>query len=101
DDVSSPSTNQKKAEVFNILKALNYVREKQKKDVTEAEILNLHKLAMEGLLGNENLGKWRKNMEAIFNSAGIAIYIPPPPKQVPGFIKKLVKYINSPKERLI
>lgn len=80
DVVNAPSSTQKKAEVYNILKALNYIREKQKRDVSESEILALHKLTMDGLVGEENLGKWRKNMEAIFNSAGIAIYMPPPPK---------------------
>jgi Fic family protein len=40
-------------------------------------------------------------MEAIFNSAGIAIYMPPPPRLVAATIEKLVKYINSPKERFI
>ncbi len=101
DELTSNSQGQKRAEVFNILKALNYIKEKQKKDITEKEILTLHTLIMDGLLDKPNLGKWRRNMEAIFNSAGIAIFMPPPPKQVPTLINKLVKYINSPKERFV
>ncbi len=101
DELTSNSHDQKRAEVFNILKALNYIKEKQKKDIIANEILMLHTLTMEGLLDKPNLGKWRRNMEAIFNSAGIAIFMPPPPKQVPTLINKLVKYINSPKERFV
>lgn len=96
---TNPSKTQKKAEVYNILKALNNVREKHKKDVTVSDILTFHKIAMEGLVNEENLGKFRINMEAIFNAAGIAVYMPPPPKQVPTFITKLLKFSNSPKER--
>jgi Fic family protein len=101
DDINTGSHNQKRAEVYNILKALNYIHEKQKKDVTVKEILTIHKLTMDGLIDEGNLGKFRRNMEAIFNSAGIAIFMPPPPKQVPSFMNHLVKYINSPKESLI
>lgn len=95
----APSKDQKKAEVTNILKTLNWLKEKQSKDISENDILMMHKLAMTGLTETDNLGRWRRNMEAIFNSAGIAIFMPPSPRQVPGFMTRLVKYINSPKER--
>ncbi len=99
--IAAPSKDQKKAEVYNILKTLSYIKEREKKDLTASEILNIHKLSMTGLTDAENLGSWRKNMEAIFNSAGIAIYMPPPPRQVPGMMEKLVKFTNSPKERFV
>lgn len=101
DDINSGSHNQKRAEVFNILKALNYIHEKQKRDITVKEILAIHRFTMDGLIGEENLGKFRQNMEAIFNASGIAIFMPPPPKQVPGLMNRLVKYINSTKERFV
>jgi len=101
DEISgTPSKNQKKAEVYSILKAMNWIREKRKKDIVPADILTLHAIAMDGLLPKDTLGRWRKNMEAIFNSSGIAIYMPPPPRQVEPMMNKLVKYINAPKERL-
>src|SRR5258708_23053785 len=52
DELTSNSQGQKRAEVFNILKALNYIKEKQKKDITEKEILTLHTLIMHRLLDN-------------------------------------------------
>lgn len=101
DLINLPSKNQKRAEVYNILRAMNWINAKSKKDLTLADILTMHKLAMSGLTEVENLGKLRVNMEAIFNSAGIAIYLPPPPRQVVGLTEKLIKYVNSPKERFI
>jgi Fic family protein len=100
-DIQNPSKTQKKAEVMNILKALNFLREKHKKDITSSDILVIHKITMNGLTGEENLGIFRNNMEAIFNRAGIAIYMPPPPKQILKLTEKLIKYINSDKERFI
>ncbi len=99
--MNAPSRDQKKAEAMNILKALNYVKEREKKDITEKEILTMHEIAMKGLVDYENLGKWRKNAEAIFNSAGIAVYMPPPVTSLKPLIKKLIKYANSDRESLV
>ncbi len=96
---SSPSRNQKRLEVFNILKALNWINQRKFRDLTVKDILEFHRLVMGGLLENAFLGKTRSQVSAIFNAAGIAIYMPPPPKQVHPFLEKLVKYINSPRER--
>ncbi|CAN5337012.1 Fic family protein [soil metagenome] len=99
EDVNSPSKNQQKIEIFNILKALNTLNKKTRKDININDVLELHKLALENL--DPDAGKIRNNMEAIFNSAGIAIYMPPPPRLILGFLKKLIKYINSPRERFV
>lgn len=94
-----PSKNQKKMEVNNTLRAMNWIVKRRKKDTTLKDILALHKEAMDGL--NADAGKFRNHHEAIFNSAGIAIYMPPPPKQMNYFLDKLVKYINSDKEKFV
>lgn len=99
EDINSPSKNQQKVEVFNLLKALNTLNKKSKKDTILNDILELHKIALDGL--HPDNGKLRNNMEAIFNSAGIAIYMPPPPRLLNSFLKKLIKYINSDRERLV
>jgi Fic family protein len=102
DDLNKiPSKDQKKLEVTNILKALNWIYDKKRNKVDTFDILNLQKITMKNLINHENLGKFRHNMEAIFNSAGIVIYMPPPPQLVMPLIKKLIKYVNSPKEKLI
>lgn len=96
DITSLPSKDQKKIEVFNILKALNIMMQKRSKDIDIKDILEFHSLVMDGL--TSNLGKFRNEVSAIFNSAGIAVYMPPPPKRIPKLIEKLIKFINSQKE---
>lgn len=96
-----PSTDQKKREIFNILKAMQLVRQRGSRDVTQAFLLQLHQKTMEGLIEKESLGKFRHEVSAIFNTAGIAIYLPPPPRQIPPLIERLLKFINSPKEPFV
>src|SRR5207249_2090651 len=47
------------------------------------------------------LGHFRADVSAIFNSAGIAIYLPPRPSQVLPLINKMVNFSNSSKEIFI
>jgi len=101
DELARSSETQKKMEVMNILKALNHVSSTKSKDVTAKDILKLHEITMKGLSEPDKIGRFRNNMEAIFNEAGIAIFMPPPPKQLPGLVNKLIKYINSDKEKFI
>lgn len=102
DELSSrPSKDQKKAEVFNILKALNTIFQKRNKDITLKDILNLHKIVMEGLTHKTQQGKIRNEVSAIFNSAGIAVYMPPPPRSIPSFLEKVIKFANSQKEQFV
>lgn len=95
------SSDQKKREVFNILKALNLVREKGSRDLGLQFLLQLHQKVMDGLAEKAESGKFRKEASAIYNSAGIAIYLPPSARQVNGLIERLVKYANSDKEQFV
>lgn len=103
DDLPKASSkDQKKVEVFNILKALNWLYQRgERKDLTLKDILTLHNLTMKGLTSADNLGSFRKEVSAIFNSAGIAIYLPPRPSQVLPLMNKLIAYLNSPKETFV
>lgn len=102
DDLNTrPSADQKKREVFNILKTLELMRSRSAKDLAAKDLLQFHQKTMDGLIERENLGLFRKEVNAIFNAAGIAIYMPPPPRQVPGLIDKLVKFSNSAKEPIV
>jgi Fic family protein len=101
DTLTQPSKTQQKAEVFNILKAMNFINQKKNKDITIAHILEIHRLAAEGLTDEASLGRFRSEQNAIFNSAGIAIYMPPPPRYIEGFLEKIIRYIYSPKERFV
>lgn len=89
----------KKLEIFNIVKALNWLHRKSSKRLNLNTILYLHKLVLSGLASTENLGKFRTESGAVFNSAGVAIYLAPPPNQIPRLLEQLLKYIGSPKER--
>ncbi len=91
--------SQAKREVLNILKALNWVYERGSKDLTVKDILKLHQMVMEGLAQKQDMGKFRTEIGAIFNSGGIAIYLPPRPSQILPLIKKLIKFTNSEKEQ--
>lgn len=97
----SPSRDQRRIEVFNILKALNWTYERKYRDVSLKDILELHRFIMDGLVLKIDQGKFRINLEAIFNSAGIAIYLPPRPTQINSLIERLVKFANSTKESFI
>lgn len=94
----TPSSNQKKIEVNNVLKAKNWLSKRSHRDLKLSDILTLHELAMKGL--NPDAGHFRNHNEAIFNSAGIAIYMPPPPKQMQKYLERMVKYANSNKEKI-
>lgn len=61
----------------------------------------MHQIALEGLTDPTQLGTFRTEVSAIFNAAGIAIYMPPPPNQIPSLIERLLKYINSSKESFV
>jgi len=96
---SRSSSDQRKIEIFNILKSINYLRKKESKDTTLAEILETHAIAMKGL--NYEAGKLRRENSATFNQAGIAVYMHPPPRQINSNLKKLIKFINSEKEEFV
>lgn len=95
----TPSKSQKLKEVFNILKALNWVFERKTKDINIKDILKLHHMTMAGLAEKQDAGKFRTEAGAIFNSAGVAIYLPPRPSQILPLIKKLIKFANLEKEQ--
>lgn len=97
----TPSKSQRTQEVFNILKALNWVYERRAKDLTIKDILKLQQMVMAGLSEKQDLGKFRIGLGAIFNSSGIAIYLPPRPAQILPLIKRLIKFANSEKEQFV
>lgn len=93
------SKSQRTQEVFNILRALNWVYERRSKDLNLKDILSLHQMIMAGLAQKQDVGKFRTEVGAIYNSAGIAIYLPPRPTQILPLIKKLIKFANLEKEQ--
>lgn len=102
DDITTRTeNNQKKIEVFNILKALQLVQQKKSKNLSIIDVCTLHGIVMNGLIGKKNLGKFRTEVSAIFNSAGMAIYLPPPPKHVNGYMQELCSYATNSQETFV
>ncbi|MBI4080496.1 MAG: Fic family protein [Candidatus Levybacteria bacterium] len=95
------SSDQKKREVYNILKGLQLVHDRGARDVTQSFLFQLHLKTMDGMNEKGTLGKYRTEVSAIFNSSGIAIYMPPPPRQIPTLMERLLKIINSSKEQFV
>jgi len=96
---TTPSANQKRIEVYNVLKAFTFIKQREKKDLSANDILGIHKIVMDKI--SADAGKFRKEHEAIFNSAHIAIYMPPPPRLILSHIDRLLKYVNHGKESFV
>ena len=95
------SQTQQKKEVFNILKALNHINQINLKKISVKDILNLHKMVLEGLVSKLDIGQFRTEPGAIFNSTGQVIYLPPRPAQILPLINNLILFINSKQEQFI
>jgi len=86
-----------KREIFNILSTLHWLDSKSgPKALSKNLILTVHKKIMNGLVAEA--GYLRKEASAIFNQAGVAIYLPAPPNEVPILIKKIIDKTNRSKE---
>jgi len=80
--------NIEKKEVFNILQALKFIHSRNSKKINVNLIFKLHKIVMQKL--SPDAGKLRNEPSAIFNQAGIAIYMTPPPSELPKLINQLI-----------
>lgn len=101
DLTKTSSHDQKKQEIFNILKGLQLVQKRGARDITQTFINELHAKVMGGLFDKKNIGQLRSEMSAIFNSAGIAIYLPPQPRLIPGLLERVIRFANSQKEQFV
>jgi len=93
----SKTNNLEKIEVFNILDALHWLYSSQSpKTLSIGLILKLHKMVMKNI--SPSAGIFRKEVSAIFNQAGIAVYLPPPPNKISELIKTLINRTKSSRE---
>jgi Fic family protein len=99
--IQGSSKDQKKVEVFNILKVINQLYERPAKDLVINDLLKFHQTIMNGLIEKSDLAKFRVEPSAIYNSAGIAVYLPPPPRQIIALLNRLLNYANSSKEPFV
>src|SRR3989338_9555698 len=99
EDVETSKDKQKRIEIFNILEtAENIIRTvKPNQQINIRIIKDTHSLVMKNL--SPDNGRFRKEMSAIFNQAGIAIYTTRPPEKIPTLLTQLLQYANSKDER--
>lgn len=96
--VSNPqkiSDYQKKLEVFNILDAVKFLDTNilTGRKLEKNLVLKLHSIVMRNL-SNES-GHLRQEPGAIFNQAGVAVYITPLPEKINELIDQLLDYTNQ------
>lgn len=87
----------KKLEIYNILDSINFIFKLKIKLINQSLIKNIHKIVMNNI--HYQAGLFRREMSAIFNQAGVAIYVCPPHNQIIQLISRLIKYINSKEEK--
>ena len=99
ENVETSQDKQKRIEVFNILEAAENLNRTIKSDqsINIKTFKATHALVMKNL--SPDKGRFRKEMSAIFNQFGIAIYTTPPPEKIPILLTRLLQYINSDYEK--
>lgn len=86
-------------EIANILHALSFLQNNSSVSIDRDLILDIHKKVMSKLIDFQNLGRFRQEPSAIFNSSGFPVYIPPTPGDVPVLVEQLIQFINSDEEK--
>jgi len=92
--------NREKIEVFNILQALKWIHSRQAPKKMNANLIfKLHKIVLQKL--SPDGGRLRSEPSAIFNQAGVAIYMPPPPSELPKLIGEFIAIIKKRENSVI
>ena len=85
-------------EIFNIIKASKFIENNVKASkVTKDILLKLHGLVLKNI--TPDAGYFRIEPSAIFNEAGVAVYMPPSPFEIAKFVDELLVYINDDAEK--
>ncbi|MBU1088649.1 Fic family protein [Patescibacteria group bacterium] len=91
--------NLHKLELFNLQKAYKFISSKKApKKLTLKFVRQLHMLILKNI--NYKAGQFRTEPWAIFNQAGIAVYLAPAHFKVPQLTKKLIQTGNASKHHV-
>lgn len=97
-EFGAETEEEKKKEIFNILEGISFIDKNIKNySLTKNLFLQLHTLVLKNISGNS--GHFRNEVSAIFNQAGIAVYMLPPPSIISKLLDELLVYVNSDKEK--
>lgn len=95
---SKDAEEEKKEEIFNIIDAISLLDTKLTTGMLSKNLpLELHNCILKNIA--PDAGHFRKEISAIFNQSGIALYLPPPPSNIHLLLNKLFIYINSNMEK--
>lgn len=93
-DKHKDSESISKKEVVNIFDALRFIYlQSSRLTITLTTLLTLHKYALNDI--SDQAGRLRSEPSAIFNQAGIAVYMTPPPSEIKTLLPILIKIANS------
>jgi len=88
-----------KQEVLNYFEALEYLDKLKEKELTNADILKLHKIITKDTLEYpEDEGKYRYGNKYVIvgnKHTGEITFKPPPTKEVPALMNNLIKWLNQ------
>ena len=87
----------KQLEIHNIETAIDYIFKLKLKTIDNLLIKTIHKIVMNNI--HYQAGYFRREMSAIFNQVGVAVYVCPPPNQIEPLTSQLANYINSSTEK--
>lgn len=99
EDIELSEEEQEQIEIRNILTALTHITAQvsQGKRLTKRFFLKVHALTMQQL--RADAGRFRTEMNAIFNQAGVAIYVAPGPAHIDPYMQQLCTFVNGTKEQ--
>jgi Fic family protein len=94
------SDDKHQLELSNLYKALEFIlSEPWENELTAEDLKNIHALVLSGL--SSQAGSLRQEPSAIFNEAGAAIYVCPPPQEIGKLLKSCLLYVNKENEPFI
>lgn len=94
------SREKHKKELANLYKALEFIlKEDWSRKLTISGMKQLHKIVLQGLSGDA--GSLRAEPSAIFNQAGVAVYLCPMPEDIKELLNKWLEFVNGENEPFI
>lgn len=83
-------------EVLNYLASMRWIWKRgTAKTIEESDVLRLHRLLMENILPNNQIGRYKTKPNRIIDSKGVTIYTPPGAPQVKPLTLDLLTWLNS------
>jgi len=93
------SNDVKKIEVFNLLRAYRYISSpKAPQKLNQSFVKKIHQMVMKNI--SFESGRWRTEPWAIFNQAGVAIYLAPSPFRLAKLMREFVQMSRDIEEEI-